>query len=349
MIFQEPMTSLNPVYTVGDQIAEGLQPAPRGSARRGARARRRDAARSCASRRPSARCDEYPHQLSGGMRQRVMIAMALACEPAAAHRRRADHRARRHHPGADPRPAARAAGDARARRSSSSPTTSASSPRPPTGRRHVRRPGRRGGAGGDASFADAQHPYTLGLLASDPAHRRGCATRLLTIPGRSRTRAQLPPAAASPRAARLRDRALRAREPPPLTRHRPGQVAALLAPRADRGAARMTPPLLEVEDLTKHFPVRGGLLRPRPAACVSAVDGVSLAIARGETLGARRRVRLRQVDHRPRHPAPHRADRRQRPLRRRGHHRPRRSALRAPAPAHADRLPGPVTRRSTRA
>ena len=80
MIFQEPMTSLNPVFSVGDQVAEslrlhaGLDPAA-------ARLQAIEMLKQVGIPAPERRVDEYPHQLSGGMRQRVMIAIALACGP----------------------------------------------------------------------------------------------------------------------------------------------------------------------------------------------------------------------------------------------------------------------------
>ena len=80
MVFQEPMTSLNPVYTVGNQVAEPLF-VHRKVSRKEARTQTIDLFRLVGIADPEKRVDEYPHQLSGGMRQRVMIAMALACRP----------------------------------------------------------------------------------------------------------------------------------------------------------------------------------------------------------------------------------------------------------------------------
>ena len=81
MIFQEPMTSLNPVFTVGDQIVEAIRLARPGVGYDEARRRAIEALAEVRIEHPELRVDEYPHRLSGGQRQRVMIAMAIACRP----------------------------------------------------------------------------------------------------------------------------------------------------------------------------------------------------------------------------------------------------------------------------
>jgi peptide/nickel transport system ATP-binding protein len=80
MIFQEPMTSLNPVYTVGDQVGEAVR-LHQGKSKAEARTIAIEMLKLVGIPSPEDRVDNFPHQMSGGMRQRVMIAMALACKP----------------------------------------------------------------------------------------------------------------------------------------------------------------------------------------------------------------------------------------------------------------------------
>jgi len=81
-VFQEPMSALNPVFTVGEQIAETLRVHHRAGSRADARGQAIELLRRVHIPDPGSRVDDYPHQLSGGLRQRVLIALAIACRPA---------------------------------------------------------------------------------------------------------------------------------------------------------------------------------------------------------------------------------------------------------------------------
>ena len=161
------MTSLNPVLTIGRQIGEALEAHfDIDEAKRGTRAA--ELLDQVGIPNARQRLNDYPHQFSGGMRQRAMIAMALAVRAEAADRRRADDGARRHDPGADPRPAAR--DRLRARRRADPHHA-----RPRRRRRHVRARARhvRGHVRRDRraptrSSRSPRHPYTYGLLQSIP-------------------------------------------------------------------------------------------------------------------------------------------------------------------------------------
>ena len=319
MVFQDPMTALNPVLKIGNQITEGLRyhlDLDRRTAQQNAVA----LLRSVGIPEPERRLSQYPHELSGGMRQRIMIAVALACGPQAAVRRRAHHGARRDRAGADPQPAGPPA--ARARHGDD-PRHPRPRRRRRSGRRHrghVRRPDRREGA------RPPRCSPTCACRTPRPCCGRSPSSTSPAAPGCRPSPAARPPgrpapgAAASPPAARTprpaatprRRRSSRASRattyrcwfpvgvgphpraaatasaphpaPPPTHRRRhlmAGTGTAHLRPAADT--------LLRVEDLVVEFPA-GARRRCTPCrACRSTSAGARRSGSSASRVAASRR------------------------------------------------------------
>ena len=290
MIFQEPATSLNPVLTVGRQIGEALElhAGLRGAA---ARERAEELLNQVGIPDPRRRLGEYPFQLSGGLRQRVMIAIALAGsprlliadEPTTAldvtiqaqvldlldDLRRTQDMAMlliTHDLGVVARMADRIGVMYAGQLVEEAP------------RREF--------------FAQPAHPYSVRLFAALPdAERRG--GRLATIPG------SVPAAEIRHPGCRFADRCgealpVCAATPPPWREiatgqrvrcHLPGAAPAVLQKvgAGDTAMASDSGPLLDVSDLQVHFPIRRGILR-RAVGAVRAVDGMSLQLMPGRTL-----------------------------------------------------------------
>ncbi|MGE0714443.1 MAG: dipeptide ABC transporter ATP-binding protein [Alphaproteobacteria bacterium] len=294
MIFQEPMTSLNPILTIGMQLMEPLQ-IHLGMDEAAARARAVELMRLVGIPDAERRLTQYPHQFSGGMRQRVMIAIGLACNPKliiadepttaldvtiqAQILELMRDLSRRldialiiitHNLGVVARYADRVVVMYAARRVEEGPA--------------------------EAIFHRPRHPYTMGLLRSVPRLDRPRGERLETIEG-------LPPnLATAPPGCRFAPRCPYALPvctgEPPLVETDTGAISACFraveiargeiawdaaGPAAAAVVARADAPLLSVSGLTKHFPVRSGLRGTR--GLVRAVEDVAFDVRPGETLG----------------------------------------------------------------
>ena len=294
MIFQEPMTSLNPILTIGLQITEPLQ-IHLGMSVSQARARAVELMRLVGIPDPERRLEQYPHQFSGGMRQRVMIAIGLACNPKliiadepttaldvtiqAQILELMKDLSRKlnialiiitHNLGVVARYADRVIV------------------------MYAARLVEQGTA--DAVFHRPRHPYTMGLLRSVPRLDRPRGAKLETIEGLPPNLATAPPGCRfAPRCPyRIDDCA----KPPPLVATDTGGLSACIR-HAEIAAGKIvwaasgtgtqedtisyTRPILDVRGLTKHFVISAGFRRP--GGVVRAVEDVSFAIHAGETLG----------------------------------------------------------------
>jgi peptide/nickel transport system ATP-binding protein len=299
MVFQDPMTSLNPTMSIGRQIAEPVRK-HEGLDKAAAMRRAEEMLDLVGVPRPAERINAYPHQLSGGLRQRVMIAMALACKPKLLI---AD----------EPTTALDVTIQAqilelldelkeRLKMSMLLITHDMGVIAGRADRVMVMYAGRIvESAATSALFAESRHPYTEALLGSIPTLDQDKSQRLGSIPG-------LPPDLANPPsgcrfAARCAYATSQCREQDPvLGGEDPAHQFACFHPRpvqhpierldaTSRPATAPTSPvdpgarpLLELVDVVKEFPVNGGILQRRTGS-IKAVSGVSFQIDAGETFG----------------------------------------------------------------
>ena len=286
IVFQEPMTSLNPVYTIGDQIGEVIA-LHEGLGRRAVLERTIEMLNLVQIPNAKRRVNDYPHQFSGGMRQRVMIAMALSCRPklliadepttaldvtiqAQILDLLQDMKSRfgmsimliTHAMGVVAEVAQRVVVMYAGKVVEEAPV--------------------------GQLFANPRHPYTQGLIRSIPRIDKAAVrkTRLQTIAGVVPRLIDPPPGCRfAPRCNFATDECRRAQ---PALRELEARPQGCLYPcGSDRPMSEpstMSEPLLRVARLTKQFPLKGGLFG-RQAGSVHAVDGVDFEIGHGETLG----------------------------------------------------------------
>jgi peptide/nickel transport system ATP-binding protein len=297
MVFQDSATALNPTKTIGDQVAEPVR-LHRGLNRNDAMDRATEVLDLVGIPRPRERLDDYPHQLSGGLRQRVLIAMALACEPKLLI---ADE-----------------------------PTTALDVTiqaqilelldrlKEQLGMAVLLITHDMGVVAGRADrinvmyagqiiestntselFAHMHHPYTQSLLASIPQLDQDTSVTLFSIPGLPPDLTDPPPGCRfAPRCHLASDRC-RTDEPPLAATTAAHRYACwhpvdgpIERPPAPQRAARLTavdvssgPPLLEINNLVREFQVGNPLLPWMSLGSVKAVSGVSLTVRAGETFG----------------------------------------------------------------
>jgi peptide/nickel transport system ATP-binding protein len=298
MIFQDSQSSLNPTMTVGEQIAEPVR-LHRHASRREAVDRALEVLDLVGMPRPKERLDDYPHQLSGGLRQRVMIAIALACDPKVLI---AD----------EPTTALDVTIQAQILTLLDSLeeqigmatlliTHDMGVVAGRTDRVNVMYAGRIvETAKTDRIFAGMRHPYTQALLGSIPSLDQDRSVALYTIPG-------LPPdLAPPPPGCRFAARCSRATEQcvaeePPLTGEDPEHLFScwhpvegpierlpMIVPTDNggrRAAAAAGERLLELKHVVREYPVTAGLVLQRVVNSVKAVSDVTLHVDSGETLG----------------------------------------------------------------